>query len=759
MSNTENRSWLRPLIEDMKPVFREVTATSFFVNTLALAVPVFSLQVYDRVVNNAAISTLQGLAIGMVVVLIFDYVLRQARARILQTVALRVDVLVGRKVFEKFSALPLQVLENHPASHWQSLFRDVDVIRNTLSGASAILLADLPFAILFLVLIFVIASPVAWILLVMLPIFMFVAWRSAGIMSEASGEERVSAVSRDGLIAEMIQGRTTIKALALDRAIKPLWEVKHADNIERSISRGAKTDTFSNIGASLSMVTSILLTTVGALAIIDQRMTIGALIATNMLSGRIMGPLNQLVGTWRTYAGFMQSVDRLGTVFETTSERTESEVKLDKPRGEIALENAIFSYGEGLKPVVNNVTMTIKAGGVHALVGRNGSGKTTLLKMIQGLYVPQKGRVILDGADIVQFTRAELADWMGYVPQESLLFAGTVRDNIAHRKPDATDEEIIHAATAAGVHHFIIDLPDGYSTEIGEAGGRLSGGQRQRIAIARALTGDPAVVLLDEPSSSLDRQAEQELRNTIVSLGKKYTVIMVTHSPLLLAAADNLVALDKGKIVLAGPAKEILPRLFGHAAPKLVDKDSIPPVPTPAPTSAPASLPPLTGKPATLRLAQSETNTGKDADKDLSHHEAHLRPRADQSGASPTKAALQTAQGIASFLSSGADKITDKVKEQFGKETPDADTTDAPTGAPDQGPGQDVIEENMAEEDMTATKKLAKELARELADELAAKPSPGALASGRLRKPFRAGVKNAVRLNPGENPSDPSRRN
>ncbi|MCR4377091.1 MAG: ATP-binding cassette domain-containing protein [Rhodospirillales bacterium] len=551
----------------MTPVFREVVAMSFFVNLLALAVPVFTMQVYNRVVNNAGISTLQGLVVGMFLVLIFDYVLRQSRARILQTVALRVDVELGRRLFRKLMRLPLQNLESQPSAHWSSLFRDVDVIRNTLSGSTALLVADLPFAFLFLVLIFIIAAPVAWVLLVMLPVFMFIAWRSANIMGDASGQERQSTQTRDSLIAEMIAGRTTIKALALDRSMEPVWEEKHAQNIENAIVRGSKTDGFSNLGASLSLITSLLLTTVGALAIIDQNLTIGALIATNMLSGRIMGPLNQLVGTWRVYSGFVQSAERLGVVFAASAEREESEVQLEKPKGKLTVENVVFAYAEGQAPVVSGISLEIEPGGVHALVGRNGSGKTTLLKILQGLYQPQKGRVLMDGADIAQFTRSELADWLGYVPQESVLFAGTVRDNITSRQPHASDEEIIKAATEAGVHHFIIDLPDGYATEIGEAGSRLSGGQRQRIAIARALVGDPPVVLLDEPSSSLDRHAEHELKDTLTKIAKTRTVIMVSHSPTLLSACDFLYALDRGKLALAGPAREILPRLFGGKAP------------------------------------------------------------------------------------------------------------------------------------------------------------------------------------------------
>jgi len=557
---------------------------SGFVNMVALAVPVFTLQVYDRVVTHAGVSTLAGFVIGMGFVIIFDYILRQTRSRIMQTVALRIDVLVGRQLFDKLMAMPLHVLEARPANYWQALFRDVDMVRNTVSGASALLICDLPFVIMFFGLILTIAWPVAWVLFVLIPLFMFVAWRSAAAMSAANQQERTSTLNRDGLIAEIIAGRTTIKALALDNAMRPMWEEKHAENIENSIVRGAKADFYSNFGGSLTMLTTVCMTSVGALAIISQELTMGALIATNMLSGRLIGPLNQLVGQWRTYNGFRQAVDRLGEVFNTPSERMVSEITLSRPEGAISIENVSFSYGTEMAPVVDQVSHLITPRGVHALVGRNGSGKTTLMKLIQGLYTPTNGRILLDGADIEQFSRTELAQWLGYVPQECVLFAGTIRENILHRNPHADDSAIISASTQAGVHRFIIDLPDGYATEIGEAGRRLSGGQRQRIAIARALLGDPPVLLLDEPSSSLDRQAEQELRKTLTDIGRSRTVIIVTHSPILLAACDNLVALDKGKVALAGPSKEILPRLFGQTP-----KGAQPPGPAAQPAIKPAA--------------------------------------------------------------------------------------------------------------------------------------------------------------------------
>jgi ATP-binding cassette subfamily C protein LapB len=224
MDGESSRSWIWTFLKPVWPTFREVLAVSLFVNVLAIAVPVFVLQVYDRVVFHAGMSTLQGLAIGMAVVLVFDFILRQARSRILQTVALRVDVGVGRMLFDKIMSLPLAVLERRPAAYWQALFRDVDTVRNTLSGATALLITDLPFALLFLAVAFVIATPVAWVLLIFGLLFMVVAWRSGAVMTAASATERESGLARDGLIAEIIAGRTTIKALALDRAVRPLWE-------------------------------------------------------------------------------------------------------------------------------------------------------------------------------------------------------------------------------------------------------------------------------------------------------------------------------------------------------------------------------------------------------------------------------------------------------------------------------------------------------------------------------------------------------
>lgn len=561
--STETESWLKPILEPLRPMMRELLTASLFINLMALAVPIFVMQVYDRVIGHNGFATLKGLVIGVGCLLAFDWIIRTSRGRIMQTAALRVDVEIGTKLFDKIMNLPLRSLESRPASFWQTLFRDVDAIRNTVSGATAILLADLPFVMIFLGVIFVIGRPLALVFVVLFVFFMILAWKSGGAMKESAGKEKNIQAARDSLVAEIIAGRSTVKAVALDRAIRPLWEERQAGTIEQSIQRGAIADGYVNLGQMLTQLGSAALTTVGAIFIMDHELSMGALVACNMLSSRLYGPINQLVGAWKTFASFRQSVERLGEVFAETEERRESAIKRERPSGLITLEDISFAYDQKSQAASAIDRLEIRPDGITAILGRNGSGKTTLLKIILGLYHPAKGRVLLDGSDIAQFTRTELAGWMGYVPQECVLFNASIRDNIAYGAPGCTDEAILAAANIAGVHQYIVDLADGYGTSIGEAGSRLSAGQRQRIAIARALIGDPPVLLLDEPSASLDRQAEEDLRATLAELAKTRTVIIVTHSPVLLPICRDVVVLDKGTVAAAGPAAETLQRLFG----------------------------------------------------------------------------------------------------------------------------------------------------------------------------------------------------
>ncbi len=557
------RSWLQPVLRPVRVILVEVLALSFFVNLLALAVPLFVLQVYDRVVFHGGLSTLQALAVGMMIALGFDFVLRQARSRVLQKSALRIDLQLSEQLYDKLNALPLRTLESRPAPFWQALFRDVETVRNTFSGASAMLLADLPFMVLFFGLVAIIAAPVAWVLLAMLGVFLVLAGLSSITVGRAAAAERQVALQRDNLIGELMAGRLTIKALDLGGAVRPAWQQRRNQTIAAALSRGQRSDSYTNLGAVLGMMTTVAVTGVGALAILDQQMTIGALVAANILGGRFIAPLVQLVGTWRNFAGFKTAANRLGALFDAAEDRIETAIDMPRPNGLIFLEDVSFRYADDTPPVLSDLTMRVGPCGMHGIVGRNGSGKTTLLKLMQGLYAPSQGRVLIDLADIGQFSRSQIANWIGYVPQECFLFAGSIRDNIAVGEPSAGDAEILAAAKSAGVYRYVVDLPDGFATDVGEAGSRLSGGQRQRIAVARALLKDPAILLLDEPTGNLDKQAEQALRDELVNLALDRTIVVVTHSSTLLSACDSVMVLQGGRIAMAGASGEILPKLFG----------------------------------------------------------------------------------------------------------------------------------------------------------------------------------------------------
>lgn len=565
-SSSTAGSWLAPVLGPLRPLVIEIATASAFVNLLALAAPIFVLQVYDRVIQHAGLSTLTGLVIGMGLVILFDFILRQTRSRVMRTVSLNIDVKIGRRLYDKISALPLRTLESRPVGAWQQLFRDLDTIRNTLSGTSAALVFDLPFVVLFLTVVFIIAQPIFWVMAVGAIGFMVLAWLSGRAVANAASKERTVQQCRDALLAETIMGRTTIKALAMDAVQRARWENRQADTIEQSSKRGSVTDTFVNFGQALSVATTVAMTTVGALAILDHKMTIGALIAANMLSSRLLSPLNQLVGAWQLFTGFRDSAARLSTLFAEAEDRSVSVIHQDRPVGRLTAQGVTFRYQADARPVLDTITLSMAPGGLIAIMGRNGCGKTTLLKVLLGLYPAESGRVLLDDADIQQFTRHELARWMGYVPQDCLLFSGSIRDNIVQGFPDATDEQVLVAAKRSGVHAFVVNLPDGYATDVGEAGALLSGGMRQRLSIARAMLTDPPVLLLDEPSSNLDRQAEDALATTLAELARERLVVVVSHSPALLQASARLIILEAGRIVASGPTREVMAALNRTAA-------------------------------------------------------------------------------------------------------------------------------------------------------------------------------------------------
>ncbi len=554
------RKWLKQILKPLHSARRQLLTLSLAVNLLSLAVPVFVLQVYDRVIFHNGLTTLQGLLIGILIVLLFEFLLRRGRTRILQHCGIQINQQLGQILFTKITSLPLRTLEKHPASYWQMLFHDLDLVRSRHSGPTAMLLFDLPFTLLAIALVVTIATPIAWVLLLLIPLFLLIALRSARNTHKQSTQERENIIQRDQLVAEFSNIRNSIKALVQDDYFANRWDQQQKHWSEDALEHASSSDRYRDLGQTLSMATTVILTSVGALAILEQQLTLGALIATNMLSSKIIAPLTQLITQWSQLAQYKSAKHHLNTLFEEDSERMESSVKPSWVIGRLSFEKLAFSYHDN-HPLIESLSGKIGPNGIHAIVGPNGSGKSTLLKLLCGLYTPDQGRVLLDDADIQQYTRTDLRNWIGYLPQHATPLADSIYHNLTIHRPDANNDEIIEACQLANAYGFISQLEEGFSTNMGENGHRFSGGERKRIAIASLFLSKPKILVLDEPTSDLDIEAEKSLANTLQQLAADHTILLVTHSPLLLRVSNSIMLLQQGRIRAAGATQDMLKQL------------------------------------------------------------------------------------------------------------------------------------------------------------------------------------------------------
>ena len=556
-----SEDWLRRILEPHRAAYKQTIWLALAINLMGLFAAIFSLQVYDRVVAHAGYATLFALVTGMVIVIAMDHVFRSGRAVVLQQIGAQIEVAIARGVFRRMMALPTPQLEKLPPSYWQAVYRDVEVVRGTFSGATAMLIIDLPFVLLSLFAVALIALPLLPVALVTIAAFVLLAWRSGDVTRDATEAEREQLVHRDAAIAELASARLHLKALAAHEPAAMRWDGRYAAWLDESLSRSREADHFREMAHGMTTANTVMVTTVGALFILGQHLTLGALIATNILTGRMVSPLVQLVSQWRMFGQFKSAKKRLDMLFAMPLDRESDAVALPDAQGVLRLDRVSFQYVGTELLQVQSISGQIGPYGLHGVVGPNGSGKTTLLKLLRGLYEPTEGRVLLDDADLVQHSQAYLAQQIAYLAQDAHLLSISVRDNIALGKPDATDEEIVRAAQLAGAHEFLIDSPDGYGTLIGPEGRRFSVGQTKRILIAQALISDAPVILLDEPTSELDHDTELKLIMSLRELAKRKTIVVVSHSHLMLAHCQGLMVMKDGKLIAAGAAAALLPKL------------------------------------------------------------------------------------------------------------------------------------------------------------------------------------------------------
>ena len=471
---------------------------------------VYALQVYDRVVAHAGYSSLVALSVGMLIAIALDHVLRSGRAELLQRMGLRIEAEIARSAFQRLMNLPTALLESRPAAYWQTVFRDIELVRATCSGATALLLIDLPFLLLSLVLLAVIAWPLLPVALVTIAAFVVLAWRSGRVTRAAAESERERLISRDAAIAELAGARLLLKASGASGTASTRWEKNHAAWMEESLARSQKSDHYRDLAAWHDHPEHRghhRLRRTGHPGQPDDHGRADCRQHPRRPDDRTPGAAGRAVADHRPVHGRPQAARRpVRAGPGPQRDRRGPAPPHWHPARSMPPASATLAASTRS---CRRLSGQLGPFGLHAVVGANGSGKTTLLKLLRGLYAPTSGRVLLDGGDMAQFSQADLARWIGYLPQQVQLLSGSIRDNIALADPAIDDAQIIAAARRAGAHDFIMALPDGYATEVGDGGSRFSGGERKRIAIAQVLLRDPPVLLLDEPTADLDRDAEQ----------------------------------------------------------------------------------------------------------------------------------------------------------------------------------------------------------------------------------------------------------
>ena len=558
--------WFVPAVVKYRKLLVEVLVASLFIQLFALVTPLFYQVVMDKVLVHHAITTLEVVAVGLVSIALFDVVLTGLRSYVFAHTTSKIDVELGARLFRHILALPLSYFESRRVGDTIARVRELENIRSFLTGQALTSLLDLLFTVVFLA---VMAWYSGWLtLIVVLSLPAYALWSAAitPVLRKRLDEKFARGADNQAFLVETINGIGTVKATAVDPRVTRTWDNQLAGYVGASF-RVTRLATIGQQGIQLvQKLVGIAILFFGARLVIEGKLSLGQLIAFNMLAGQVAAPIVRLAQLWQEFQQVGISVERLGDILNTRTELPGSKMALPAIRGRVTFERVTFRYRPDAGEVLAGIDLDIEPGEVIGIVGRSGSGKSTLTKLVQRLYVPERGRVLIDGHDLALADPAWLRRQLGVVLQENFLFNRSVRENIALSDPGIWLERVIHAAKLAGAHDFILDLPEGYDTVVGEHGASLSGGQRQRIAIARALITDPRILILDEATSALDYESEHAVMRNMRAICKGHTVLIIAHRLSTVRMANRIVVVEKGRIVEAGPHAELVDRPGGHYA-------------------------------------------------------------------------------------------------------------------------------------------------------------------------------------------------
>lgn len=563
-------SWFLQAMKKYKALLAEVLLASLFVQIFALATPLVFQVVIDKVLTHRSLSTLDVLALALAALALFEVALSTMRHYLFGHTTSRLDVELGSKLFGHLLRLPMSYFDSRRAGDTVARVRELENARAFLTGQALTSWIDLLFAVVYLAVMFYYSPMLTGIVLAALPVFFAASWIVTPILRKNLEDKFALGAENQAFLVETVTSMETLKGQAVEPQWKRQWDRRLGEYVQSSVQAGHVGNATNQFIGFASKILTVFLLWFGARAVIDGDLTVGGLIAFNMLSGRVNAPILKLASLWQEFTQMKVSIRRLGEIMDAPAEPAFQAQRAMPPavQGAIRFEHVGFRYNANGPEVLSDVTFDVKPGEVIGVVGVSGAGKTTLLRLLQRLYVPQQGRILIDGMGLSLLDAGWLRRQMGVVSQDSVLFNRSVRENIALSDPHASMERIMEAARLAGAHDFILELPEGYDTLIGERGSRLSGGQRARLAIARALVTDPKLLLLDEATAALDYESERVIQDNMATITQGRTVFLVAHRLSTLRRADRLFVFEAGRLAEVGShaslmaAKGIYHRLY-----------------------------------------------------------------------------------------------------------------------------------------------------------------------------------------------------
>ena len=559
--NSFGLPWLLPYLARYRLELFEVFLASFLTQLFALANPLLFQQIIDRVIGQGADGALFGLTVLMVLFMVMELVFSSLRTFQFAEISNRIDISLGSAIISRMLRLNMRFLQSRPVGELSSRINELDTVRRFITGTALTVVLDAIFSLLYFGVMFVYSATLAGIILGSVPLLIGSILGLAPVTENLLRQKAEAQTRTQALTVELLNGIETIKVQNSEVTAKQRWEERQLETINKSF-RTTVANTAGSSGIQLiNRVTGILVITVGASQVLSNDMTLGELIAFRIISGYVTQPIIRLAACWQSFQEASLSLENIAEVVNQPLETKDDEVNnipMPPLHGSIELEDVSFGYGSGQTQQLSAISLEIPEKSFVGLVGQSGCGKSTLLKMITRLYSPTQGRVLIDGLDIDKVELYSLRNQIGYVPQDCLLFEGSIFANIAVTDPEADSHEVIEAARLACAHDFIMDMPDGYTSMVGEKGAGLSGGQRQRIALARMILQKPRLIILDEATSALDVDTEQRVLNNLLESARDASVLMTTHRLPTLKQADKIIVMHKGRLDSQGSHEELM---------------------------------------------------------------------------------------------------------------------------------------------------------------------------------------------------------